>query len=125
MEPHGNPRILKNEELKMADIKKVAIDGKEFWQDQNGNTWDRSLFSPETAEIYSDSMRECLNCKNCRNCLSCVGCVSCVDCILCVNCRESENLVECVNCRKCNDCADCVNLQEGQNMEGIAGAMEE
>lgn len=79
--------------------------GKQFYVDENGNSWGAKNFTAEKAAEASRSLvdcRECDNCINCENCSFCVACVDCKDCLECYSCRG------CVHCHKCLDCEDCV-----------------
>lgn len=89
-----------------------------FWEDENHNKWNSSLYSEKAALKYSSTLTDCRNCSNCSNCSycrdcnHCKGCSYCRNCNYCSGCNHCKHCIycsSCNHCRNCNDCWDCKN----------------
>lgn len=78
---------------------------KQVYMDENGNTWDKSVYSIEDATMSSNYLvrNNCHMCEDCELCEDCSYCVKCTLCNNCVNCTSCNNCIDLVGRTNCND----------------------
>ena len=54
-----------------------------YWEDENGNRWNKSVYNEEEAKAASDSLINCQDCENCQDCKDCKNCYCCEGCFDC------------------------------------------
>lgn len=59
-----------------------------YWIDDNGNKWTKSIETEESADKKSKTLT---NCENCVDCLKCSWCSGCSWCSWCSGCSECKN----------------------------------
>ena len=73
---------------------------KNYWVDENNNSWNKSIYNKNDAETLSATLVNCTSCRNCSGCSDCRYCIDCSDCMNCIGCRDC---IDCSDCRKCSE----------------------
>ena len=72
----------------------MITENKNYWIDENSNSWNKLIYTKEQAEKLSKTL------INCKNCINCFRCSYCSDCSRCSDCSD------CSDCSGCSGCSD-------------------
>jgi len=85
----------------------MITENKNYWIDENSNSWNKLIYTKEQAEKLSKTLINCKNCINCFRCSDCSDCSYCYDCSDCSGCSRCSRCSYCSRCSDCSDCSDC------------------
>lgn len=91
----------------------------EFFQDNNDNIWESSLYSLDDVIKLSDSM---INCKWCINSKLCFNCFCLCRCIDCIDTTHSNDSISCLNS---SNLSHCKNLDCKTHVSNLVGSLND